>query len=395
MVLITSLFNSFISLGSAATLKPFSSKVKLKPVLVSLLIYAMLDIFILRLAYPGFLIKILCIFYFHRFVLLRNPQFSLIYTVLTLNILAVSNVMTAVTRILFKNEQVIDKIVTGFDQLHLLLPKFGYALFFVLFIRFIVAKSCKNCAQIQSYKIKLLLVDAGILLTFALLLNLLLRYTVSHASAISTIPNLSMIFYVLVFLLILLCYSLIFLIHSFWLRTQNFSRVKYEADLDPMTGVYNRRSGLQLLHALYCRAKAKNTNFVLCFFDINNLKVVNDRFGHPEGDKLILTVAEAAREALRENDFIIRYGGDEFIIAFANCSLSDAKRAWNRISLSIEKRNMNADSKYYMSASAGFSSFDENRNLGISDLINLADNEMYKVKRSFKQYTKTEEQIEV
>lgn len=387
MVLITAFLNSFINLGCAAAMKPFSNKVRLKKVLVYFLIYYLLEIFILRSGYTGFLIKLLSLFIFHRLVLLRSPQFSLIHTVLCLSVLGAANIMTALSQLMLFEVNVFTNIVTGFDGLSQIGFKLFYTFFFIILLRFIMYRSCKECISITAYPVRLLLLDVTIMLGFIYVINLTLRYVINHFAVFSTIPKLDLIFFSLVMGLILGAYLLIFLVNSLWFRKRSFSIIKNQAELDPMTGVYNRRYGLQLIHSTYCKARAKNMNFVLCFFDINNLKTVNDRYGHPEGDKLILTIASAAREALRENDFIIRYGGDEFIIVFANCSLRDAKGAWNRISLGFEKINMTADNRYYISASAGFSSFEENKNLGISELINLADNEMYKAKRSFKQYT--------
>lgn len=387
MVLITSFLNSFIALGSAAAIKPFSSKVRLKPVLFTFALYYVLELFLLRTGYIGFLMKILVLLLFHRLVLLRSKQDSMVHTVLGLTVLASANIMTALSELMLNDKIIMTKIITGFDELGHIGFKFLYVIFFIVIVRFFMGKSCNVCTGLTRYPLRLLVLDASILLIFIYLINMTLRYVVGYYSVFSTLPKLNLIFYILVLAMIVGAYLVVFVVNSYWFRMQNFSIIKCQAELDPMTGVYNRRYGLQLLHATYCKAKAKNSNFVLCFFDINNLKLVNDRYGHPEGDKLILTIATKAGEALRENDFIIRYGGDEFIIVFANCSLKDAKGAWHRISNSFDAINMSEGNSYYISASAGFSSFEENKELGISELINLADNEMYKAKRSFKQYT--------
>lgn len=387
MVLITSFLNSFITLSSAAIIKPFSNKVKLRPVLLGFILYYALELLILRVGYAGFIVKIIVLLLFHHFVLLRSLRSSIVYTVLSLTVLASANIMTALSELMLNEHIVFTKIVIGFEELGQIGLKFLYVLFFITLIRFFMSKSCKGCSSSSGYPGRLLLLDSFIILIFIYMINMTLRYIVLHHGVFSKIPKLDLIFYVLVLVMILVAYFIVFLVNSYWFRQQNFSIIKNQAELDPMTGLYNRRYGLQLLHSIYCKARAKDGNFVLCFFDINNLKLVNDRYGHPEGDKLILTVATKAREALRENDFIIRYGGDEFIIVFVNCGLKDAKGAWNRISMSFDTVNMNEGNRYYISASAGFCSFSDNKNLGISELINLADNEMYKAKRSFKQYT--------
>lgn len=389
MVLLTSLCNSIITLGSAAAIKPFSKKARLKPFLFSFLLYFVLELFVLKNGYPGFLVKILILFLFHRLILLRSFQSGLIQTFAGLTILVASNIMTALSLLMLKGVFLFDKIVTGFDELSHIGWKFLYVLFFVFLFRLFLYKLCKSCMSLSSYPVRLLLFDALLVLPFIFIINITLRYVISHITVFSTIPNLDLIFYLLIMVMILSSYLALFLVNSHWISKQDFSVIKCQAELDPMTGLYNRRYGMQLLHATYCRARAQNTNFVLCFFDINNLKVVNDRYGHPEGDELILTMAKTAKQELRERDYIIRYGGDEFIIVFVDCSLNEAKGAWARISSSYDNINMMKDRKYYISASAGFSSYEENKGLNISELINLADNEMYKAKRSFKQYTRT------
>ncbi|RJS59311.1 GGDEF domain-containing protein [Bacillus sp. PK3_68] len=96
----------------------------------------------------------------------------------------------------------------------------------------------------------------------------------------------------------------------------NFKKVEAElrrhASVDILTGVINRRSGTEILQ----NAQKQHKEFILCFIDINNLKEVNDKYGHSEGDELIKSVCQEITKHIEKEDVFFRYGGDEFIIVF-------------------------------------------------------------------------------
>jgi len=90
---------------------------------------------------------------------------------------------------------------------------------------------------------------------------------------------------------------------------------------DKLTGFYRREKINEL---------AKH-NYIVAMIDINNLKIVNDKLGHCEGDKLIQKVAKSIRTSIRKSDVVIRYGGDEFVIVFDNCNASQVETIVSRI----------------------------------------------------------------
>lgn len=101
-------------------------------------------------------------------------------------------------------------------------------------------------------------------------------------------------------------------------------RVSMERDLreaatrDKLTGLYNRRHGEQLLHdALDEASDARPLTILLA--DIDHFKRVNDRFGHPAGDRVLRSVADVLRRAVRESDAVIRWGGEEFLLVLDQC----------------------------------------------------------------------------
>lgn len=81
---------------------------------------------------------------------------------------------------------------------------------------------------------------------------------------------------------------------------------------DELTGAINRKTGMEMLEGLITKARTEGTLLSVCFVDIDDLKVVNDCYGHNEGDHLIKTVAQVLMGASVPTDSVARLGGDEF-----------------------------------------------------------------------------------
>lgn len=166
-------------------------------------------------------------------------------------------------------------------------------------------------------------------------------------------------------------------------------KLNYYASTDAMTGALNRRSGLELLNRELNLSKINDENFVVCFVDVDRLKVINDTFGHEEGDKALISIAKILRESIRKTDFIIRMGGDEFLIVFSQTTVKETNKVLRRICRRLEKINKSNDN-YNLSLSYGFYEYNKKiqREVCINDLIKRADSEMYKKKmqkrRNFK-----------
>lgn len=97
-------------------------------------------------------------------------------------------------------------------------------------------------------------------------------------------------------------------------RKATEEQVSYLAHHDPLTGLSNRLAlGLHLGHQLAV-ARRNGTRVALLFIDLDGFKPVNDRYGHAEGDRLLVTLATRLRQQARESDLVARLGGDEFVI---------------------------------------------------------------------------------
>ncbi len=98
-----------------------------------------------------------------------------------------------------------------------------------------------------------------------------------------------------------------------------------QATTDHLTGLLNRRALLEALRKEVERIKGSNrkNTLCLCFMDLDNFKLINDTFGHAEGDKVLKAFASILRETLKSYDIVGRWGGDEFVAGVINCENFD------------------------------------------------------------------------
>jgi diguanylate cyclase len=109
-----------------------------------------------------------------------------------------------------------------------------------------------------------------------------------------------------------------------------------EASLrDALTGIYNRKAFDEHLAHLLERQLIRPAPFALLMLDIDDFKTVNDTYGHPMGDRVLLAVAQACADMFRADDFIARYGGEEFAILLPSASLRQAAKTAKRVVRSI------------------------------------------------------------
>jgi diguanylate cyclase (GGDEF)-like protein len=157
---------------------------------------------------------------------------------------------------------------------------------------------------------------------------------------------------------------------------------------DSLTGMPNRRAGIEHLNALLEKSKEGNFQTTVCFIDVNNLKKTNDAYGHREGDELIKDLCLLINSQLRDIDLFCRFGGDEFLIIFYDTNLIEAKQALERINETIKNHNQNEYKPYMLSISYGFGEYNQKECNTLDDLIEQADNAMYKNKRKMKREQK-------
>jgi diguanylate cyclase (GGDEF)-like protein len=117
-------------------------------------------------------------------------------------------------------------------------------------------------------------------------------------------------------------------------KTRADQKIEYLASHDSLTGLPNRDTFNQLLHATMVAAELQKRRFALLFIDLDRFKVINDSLGHEAGDILLVETARKLRENLRSNDVVARLGGDEFVVILENTAERDDVEATARSLLS-------------------------------------------------------------
>ncbi|PNR87877.1 hypothetical protein X925_07845, partial [Petrotoga sp. 9T1HF07.CasAA.8.2] len=102
--------------------------------------------------------------------------------------------------------------------------------------------------------------------------------------------------------------------------------LKKYATFDDLTGSYNRRAGFYALEKYFQLAKRRQEPLSVVFIDIDNLKYINDNYGHDAGDYILRKVTDVLKNTLRESDLIIRVGGDEFVLGLPNAEEIDVHK---------------------------------------------------------------------
>lgn len=155
---------------------------------------------------------------------------------------------------------------------------------------------------------------------------------------------------------------------------------------DGLTGVFNVQYYKKQIKTFFAVAKRYKQVFSLAIIDIDKLKYINDKYGHPAGDFALRIVADALKTTLREADIITRYGGDEFAVILPNSSEKQTLIALDRIKLKINGKKFLFGEKKLpipISISTGCAEYGD----GITSedkLFELADTSMYEDKKKKK-----------
>lgn len=152
---------------------------------------------------------------------------------------------------------------------------------------------------------------------------------------------------------------------------------------DPLTGLLNRAYGIKKIEELFIEYKRNKELFSVVFIDVNSLKKINDTMGHSYGDLVLQKIADCIKSSIRQNDYAIRWGGDEFLVLLKNVDYYNAEKILKKID---GKVTVASNGKF--SVSYGLETISED----ISDynqLIDLADVKMYANKHSKKVNSQT------
>ena len=152
------------------------------------------------------------------------------------------------------------------------------------------------------------------------------------------------------------------------------------AKKDELTGLFNRRGFLFNAEKALSDPLNIGKTAVVCYADMDNLKMVNDKFGHDEGDFSLKTIAKVLRESFRGNDIIGRMGGDEFVVLAIIGSDCDTQDIKNRIEKVSQRYNKMANKPYPIAMSVGLYKFSSSPKVDIYEVLDIADGLLYEEK---------------
>ncbi len=148
-------------------------------------------------------------------------------------------------------------------------------------------------------------------------------------------------------------------------------KLKEKAMRDPLTGAFTRAAGEEILKKLVQSTK-RGRKICIVFADLDDLKAINDTFGHDKGDQYLRNFARAFEKVSRSEDIIVRWGGDEFVLAFPTATAGNTAKIMDRIA-----------SEFEGSFSWGAVELPEEAQ-NLAEAIRIADSRMYKMKEKKK-----------
>jgi two-component system cell cycle response regulator len=153
---------------------------------------------------------------------------------------------------------------------------------------------------------------------------------------------------------------------------------------DGLTRLYSHRHFYDRLEVEFSRALRHNEPLSLVFFDIDDFKKVNDKYGHLRGDEVLRQIGNTMKDIVRESDVAARYGGEEFVLLLPNTCTDGASKLANRLSASIRGFRYKGLESEKITVSIGIATFDRNNLLTFDQLVDLANQAMHKAKREGK-----------
>jgi diguanylate cyclase (GGDEF)-like protein len=156
------------------------------------------------------------------------------------------------------------------------------------------------------------------------------------------------------------------------------SAIKDMGNIDPLTGIYHRRSFENQYHKEVERCKRYGHHLALILVAIDNLKEINDEHGHPAGDQTLKDFSQIMRDCTRRIDILGRYGGSEFAILLPHTKKHEAEVVRKRITRAIQDRNKKGKKIPYTVTTGMYAEGPDN----VAELISLTEKDLAKQKRA-------------
>lgn len=153
-----------------------------------------------------------------------------------------------------------------------------------------------------------------------------------------------------------------------------------QATHDSLTGLYNRREGLNRAGEIYEFTRRNKMPLAVLMLDVDHFKRVNDQYGHQAGDQALKFITDILLKTSRQSDILIRYGGEEFLLFLPNVGEGDAVTFAERYRTTLAEKSMrlSKSQKLHLTVSIGISCY---RDQSLFELIHEADIALYEAKR--------------
>jgi diguanylate cyclase (GGDEF)-like protein len=164
--------------------------------------------------------------------------------------------------------------------------------------------------------------------------------------------------------------------------------LRHLALTDDLTCLYNRRGFFAAATQLLKLATRNSQELLLLYCDMDNLKSINDCYGHREGDLALIRASDALERSFRDADVVARMGGDEFVVLALETSMQSQASILHRLAKNLKEANAE-ESRFQLSLSVGAARFDPKHPVSLGELMLQADKAMYEEKRKHQHSTQT------
>lgn len=162
----------------------------------------------------------------------------------------------------------------------------------------------------------------------------------------------------------------------------SYLEMQYMAQRDSMTGAFNRRYFSEVGESVFSNYLRGNVQIAVAMLDIDNFKSVNDTYGHPMGDRAIISLYNMLIEKVRKTDIVSRFGGEEFCILLIGSEIDHAEMVLERIRSAVEGLTISdGDKSFSFTVSVGLATKKQDT---LEKMIQIADNCLYEAKESGK-----------
>lgn len=160
-------------------------------------------------------------------------------------------------------------------------------------------------------------------------------------------------------------------------------KLEYTAAHDFLTNIYNRRTFFQLTSDLFLESVRDRVSIAVFMIDIDFFKTINDTYGHPNGDKVLINMVNMISNNIRDKDIFGRYGGEEFILFLRDIEKEHAYMIAEKIRTYVEKNKMILNQESVsITVSIGVSIYDRSKDDTLEHFIERADKLLYEAKNS-------------